>query len=195
MKKILFATMVLSLALLSCGKDSVTPDAPTGDLKVGTKWVYRYTDLNENGTVAATQDYTITVTAQQTLGTQVWWVISNGTASALIRKAADGWHTFKNSADQLEFKVPAVLNDTWRVTFSSSAGDYEDYTVKTLAQSVTVPFGTVACYYSEGFDSNSLEDKKWYNELNILIKHEEYDQNAAGTLYVDYKEELVSYTP
>ena len=89
----------------------------------------------------------------------------------------------------------AVVNDTWRVTYSSSAGDYSDFKVMAVNQNVTVPMGTISCYYIEGNDSNSLEDKEWYNDANMLVKQEEYDQTATGALFVDFSLELVSFTP
>jgi hypothetical protein len=62
-------------------------------------------------------------------------------------------------------------------------------------QNVTVPMGTISCYYAEGNDTNSLEDKAWYNDANMLVKQEEFDQTAGGVSFVDFSLELVSYTP
>ena len=121
-------------------------------------------------------------------------MVTGAGSPSYIRKTADGYYTIRNDISQLDFKVPAVVNDTWRKTYSNTAGDYSDFTVISVAQNVTVPIGTISCYYAEGRDSNSLEDKVWYNDANMLVKQEEYDQAASGAMYVDFSLELVSFT-
>lgn len=197
MKNFLSVSVIIlcSLLLSGCNKKNNTPDAPSGEIKVGSKWVYKVTDFNEAGAVVGTQNVTLTITGEQTISGQKWFVLSDGTNTELLRKATDGWHQFKNNADQLRYKMPAALNDSWRVTYSAAAGDYDDITIKAMNQNVTVPAGTLSCYYTESFDSNSLEGKGWYNEQYVMVKNEEYDQNAAGALYKDYHVELVSFTP
>ena len=183
------------ISLVSC-KKSDDPVAPiTGDLKIGTAWVYKYTSYDAAGTILTTSNITATITAQQTLAGETWWVVTGAGSPSYLRKTALGYYTLTNNVSQLQFKVPAVLNDTWRVTYSSSVGDYSDFKVMALNQNVTVPMGTIACYYIEGNDSNSLEDKEWYNDANMLVKQEEYDQTGAGVLFKDFQLELVSFTP
>lgn len=187
--------MAIVLCAFSCKKnDASTPTPASGDLKTGTAWVYKYTNYDAAGTVLSTGNITLTITGQQTIAGETWWVATGAGSPSLIRKTALGYYTIQNSVSQLQFKVPAVLNDTWRVTYSNAAGDYGDYKVLALNQNITVPMGTIACYYAEATDSNSLEDKVWYNDVNMLVKQEEYDDNGSGTMFKDFSLELVSFT-
>jgi len=186
--------MLVSISFLSCKKDDPQP-AANGDLKIGTAWEYKYTDFDETGAVVSTGNVTLTITSQQTVLGETWWVVTGAGAPSYLRKTSDGYYTIRNGVAQLDFKVPASVNDNWRKTYSSSAGDYTDYTVISINTAVTVPFGTINCYYAEGNDNNSLEDKAWYNDANMLVKQLEYDQSTTGTLFVDFSLELVSYTP
>ena len=194
MKKI-FIILTIAISFVSCKKDDPQPTPATGDLKVGSSWVYKYTDLDESGAVLSTGNITATITGSQTLGGVDFWVLTANGSNSYLRKSTDGYYDYRNNTVQLQYKIPAVVNDTWRFTYSSTAGDYEDFTVKAINENVTVPMGTIACYYAEGNDSNSLEDKEWYNEANVLVKQLEYDQSATGVLFVDFSLELVSYTP
>lgn len=193
MKKNILLLFIV-FAAFSCKKDDPTPAPSTGDFKTGTTWVYKYTTYDASGTVLSSANITLTITGQQTVGGETWWVATGAGSPSLFRKTAVGYYTIKNSVSQLQFKTPAVLSDTWRVTYSSSAGDYSDFTVLGVAQNVTVPMGTIACYYMEGHDSNSLEDKQWYNDANMLVKQEEYDDNGSGTMFKAFSLELVSFT-
>ena len=192
-KSLLLLSFIVSI--ISCKKsdDPVTP--ATGDLKVGTAWVYKYTDYDQSGAVVSTANITLTITSQATLLGESWWVATGAGTPSYIRKTTDGYYTIRNAVSQLDFKVPAVVNDTWRKIYSNTAGDYSDFKVVAINQNVTVPMGTIACYYAEGNDSNSLEDKAWYNDANMMVKQEEYDQTSTGTLFVNYSLELVSFTP
>ncbi len=194
MKKSLLLLAII-VSLVSCKKSDDPVSPVTGDLKVGTAWVWKYTSYDASGTVLSTSNVTATITAQQTIAGETWWVVTGAGSPSYLRKTAIGYYTLTNNVSQLQFKVPAVVNDTWRVTYSSSAGDYSDFKVMAVNQNVTVPMGTIACYYIEGNDSNSLEDKEWYNDANMLVKQEEYDQTATGALFVDFSLELVSFTP
>ncbi|MES2850294.1 MAG: hypothetical protein V4685_14645 [Bacteroidota bacterium] len=193
MKKNLLLLAVIFSAF-SCKKDEATATPSTGDFKTGTTWVYKYTTYNASGTVLSSANMTLTITGQQTIGGETWWVATSAGAPSFIRKTSAGYFTIQNAVSQLQFKVPATINDTWRVTYSSSAGDYGDYQVLALSQNVTVPMGTIACYYAEAHDSNSLEDKVWYNDANMLVKQEEYDDDGTGTMFKDFSLELVSFT-
>lgn len=192
MKKNLLLLSIIFCAF-SCKKDNKTPAPATGDFKTGTAWVYKYTNYDASGAVLSTGNVTLTITGQQTVAGETWWVATGAGTPSLIRKTDVGYYTIKNNVSQLQFKVPAALNDTWRVTYSNSAGDYSDFKVLALAQNVTVPMGTIACYYAEGNDSNSLEDKVWYNDANMLVKQEEFDDNGSGTIFRDFSLELVSF--
>ena len=192
-KNILFLFVILFA--ISCKKDDPSPTPTTGDIKIGTAWVYKSTQFDETGTVLSSSSFTLTITSQETLLGETWWVATSGGATTYIRKAADGYYTIANGISQLNFKVPAALNDTWRTTYSSAASDYSDFRVMAVNQNVTVPMGTISCYYAEGNDSNSLEDKIWYNAANILVKQEQYDESSTGTMYMDSSLELVSFTP
>ena len=192
-KNLLLLAIVFSVFSCSKNKDAATPS--TGDFKVGTSWVYKYTSYNAAGTVLSTSNITLTITGQQTIAGESWWVATGGGSPSFIRKTAVGYYTIQNSVSQLQFKIPAVVNDTWRVTYSNAAGDYSDFKIVTLNQNVTVPMGVISCYYAEGYDSNSLEDKVWYNDVNMLVKQLQYDQTGAGVLYVGFSLELVSFTP
>ena len=99
------------------------------------------------------------------------------------------------TATATAYEIPAAINDTCCKTYSAASNDYSDFKVVALAQNVTAPFGTIACYYAEGYDNNSLEDKAWYNDANRMVKQIEYDQVGIYPVYVDYTLELVSYTP
>ncbi|MBL0355523.1 MAG: hypothetical protein IPP72_00925 [Chitinophagaceae bacterium] len=193
MKKNLLLLAIIFCAF-SCKKDNTTPTPATGDLKIGTKWVYKYTSFDAAGTVLSSDNISLTITSQQTVAGETWWVATGSGTPAFIRKTTIGYYTVQNSVSQLQFKVPAAVNDTWRVTYSNSAGDYGDYKVLTLNQNVTVPMGTIACYYAEATDSNSLEDKVWYNNANMLVKQEQYDDNGSGTMFKAFSLELVSFT-
>jgi hypothetical protein len=194
MKKNLLLLAII-VSLISCKKSDDPVSPVTGDLKVGTAWVYKYTDYDQSGSVVSTNNITLTITSQQTLLGETWWVATGAGSPSYIRKAADGYYTIRNAVSQLDFKVPAAINDTWRKTYSNTAGDYSDFKVIATGQNVTVPMGTIACYYAEGTDSNSLEDKAWYNDANMLVKQEEFDQTGTGALFVDFSLELVSFTP
>ncbi len=193
MKKNLLLLCIIFSAL-SCKKDTATPAPATGDLKTGTAWVYKYTTYNAAGTVLSTGNVTLTITSQQTLLGESWWVATGAGTPSYIRKNTEGYFTIRNSVSQLDFKVPAAVNDTWRKTYSAAAGDYSDFKVLAVNQNVTVPMGTIACYYAEGNDSNSLEDKIWYNDANMLVKQEEFDDNGSGVMFKDFSLELVSFT-
>jgi hypothetical protein len=191
---LLFA--LIAISFISCNKSDDAVVTPAGlDLKMGTSWTYKYTDYDAAGAVISTSNITLTVTSQATMLGESWWVATGGGSPSYMRKEATGYYTIRNSVKQLDFKVPAVLNDTWRKTYSGAVNDYSDFKVLALAQNVTVPFGTIACYYAEGNDNNSLEDKIWYNDANMMVKQIEYDQVGVNPVYVDYTLELVSYTP
>lgn len=193
----LLMLLVTSVILSGCDKEETTPTNPSTSIKVGSKWVYKYTQFSNSGTVTGTTNVQLVVTAEQTINGERWWVLTQtGTSTpVIIRKAATGWFTFKNNTSQLQFKVPGVLNDAWRVTYSSSAGDYSDFSIKSVSQSLTVPGGTFNVYYAEGYDSNSLENKIWYDETHSLIKEQEFDEGPGGIMYIDHQLELVSYNP
>lgn len=192
MKKNLLLLFIV-FAGFSCKKDVAAPVA-AGDFKSGTAWVYKYTNYDATGTVLTTGSITLTITGQQTVGGETFWVATGAGSPSLIRKGTSGYYTIQNSISQLQFKTPAAVNDTWRVTYSSSAGDYSDYTILGINQNVTVPKGTIPCFYAEGHDSNSLEDKVWYNDANMLVKQEEYDDNGSGVMFKDFSLELVNFT-
>lgn len=193
-KNMLLFFMIVSV--ISCKKNDPDPvPVPNGDLKSGSSWIYKYTDFDESGAVVSTMNITATITGSQTIGGEQFWVLTGAGSPSYIRKGADGYYDYRNNTSQLQYKIPAVVNDTWRFTYSNTAGDYEDFTVMAINENVTVPFGTIACYHTEGHDSNSLEDKEWYNETNVLVKQQEYDQSASGALFVDFSLELVSFTP
>ena len=193
-KSIVIVLMIVSI--VSCKKSDPDPvPAATGNLKIGSSWVYKYTDFDEAGAVISTANVTATITGSQTLGGEEFWVLTGAGSPSYIRKGVDGYYDYRNNASQLQYKIPAVVNDTWRFTYSSTAGDYEDFTVMAINENVTVPMGTISCYHTEGHDSNSLEDKEWYNEANVLVKQLEYDQTVTGVSFVDFSLELVSYTP
>lgn len=194
MKKNLLLLWIIFSAL-SCKKDTATTPV-TGDFKTGSSWVYKRIDYNEAGAVVSSNNIALTITGQQTLLGETWWVLSaSGSPAGLLRKATTGFYTVTNNVSQLQFKIPATVNDTWRVTYSATAGDYSDFKVMAVNENVTVPMGTIPCYYIEGNDSNSLEDKEWYNDANTLVKQIEYNQNSSGALYVNFTMELVSFTP
>ncbi len=194
MKKTLLLLFVV-LSVISCKKDDPSPAVTTGNLKIGTAWVYKYTDYDSTGAIDNTGNVTLTITSQATLLGETWWVATGAGDPQYIRKTADGYYTIRNSVSQLDFKVPAAVNDTWRKTYSNDAGDYSDFKVMAVSQDVTVPMGTISCYYAEGNDANSLEDKSWYNDANMMVKQQEFDQTTGGTSFVDFSLELVSYTP
>ena len=193
MKKTLLLLSIV-LAFVSCKKDDKTPAPTAGDFKTGTSWVYKYSTYDATGTTLNSANITLTITSQETIAGETWWVATGAGSPSYIRKTSVGYYTIKNSISQLQFKVPAVLNDTWHLSYSSAAGDYNDYTVLALNQNVTVPMGTIACYYAEGNDANSLEDKVWYNDANMLVKQEEFDDNGSGTMFKAFSLELVSFT-
>jgi hypothetical protein len=197
MIRTLFFSLALMLCITGCKKDNATEPDAASNIKVGSKWVFKYTSYNSGGAVTGTMNIEMVVSGEQTVAGEKWWALTTtgSPTPELIRKAANGYITFKNNLAQLQFKIPAVLNDTWRVTFSNTAGDYSDFTVKAINQSVTVPGGTFATYYAEGYDSNSIEDKVWYDEAHILIKQQEFDEGPGGVMYMDHQLELVSFTP
>jgi hypothetical protein len=194
MKKNFTIILFTTILFVSCKKSDDPQPADTGNIKLGSTWVYKFTDFDESGAVVSTNNITATITGSQTLGGSEFWVMTAGGSNSFIRKGTDGYYDFRNNAVQLQYKIPAAVNDTWRLTSSNSAGDYEDFTVMAINENVTVPMGTVACYFIEGHDSNSLEDKQWYNEASVLVKQLEYDQTTMGVLFVDFSIELVSYT-
>lgn len=195
MKKNILLLFVI-VAVISCKKSDPDPVmTPSGELKLGSSWVYKYTDLDETGAVVSTMNVTATITGSQTLGGEQFWVLTGAGSPSYIRKGTSGYYDYVNNIAQLKYKIPAAVNDTWRFTYSSTAGDYEDFTVMAVNENVTVPFGTISCYLTEGHDSNSLEDKEWYNEANVLVKQLEYDQSATGAMFVDFSLELVNFTP
>ncbi len=193
MKKTMLA-VAIAISLFSCKKDTKEPTTNDGKFKVGTKWVYKYTDYDESGAIVRTANITASITGQQKLGGVDFWVLTSASGVSYIRKAADGFYNFENNAVQLHYKTPAAVNDTWHFSYSNDAGDYGNYKVLAVNENVTVPMGTIACYYAEAHDSNSLEDKVWYNDDYSMVKQLEYDQNGA-TLYVNFMVELVSFTP
>ncbi len=189
------ALLMIVVTFMSCKKTDSASTTTGTDFKIGTAWVYKYTSYNAAGAVVSTANITLTITSQQTLLGETWWVATGAGTPSYMRKTTTGYYTIRNGVSQLDFKVPAAVNDTWRKTYSSTAGDYSDFKVVSINQNVTVPKGTIACYYAEGYDSNSLEDKAWYNDANMMVKQEEYDQTATGALYVNFSLELVSFTP
>jgi hypothetical protein len=193
MKKILLLAAI-AIAFFSCKKNEDSPVPSADDFRTGTAWVYKYTNYDAAGSIISSANMTLTITGQQTIAGETWWVATSAGAPTFIRKTGTGYHTIQNSISQLQFKVPAVVNDTWRVTYSSSAGDYGDYKILALNENITVPMGTIPCYFAEAYDSNSLEDKVWYNDANILVKQEQYDDDGTGTMYKDFSLELVSFT-
>ncbi|HOZ80406.1 MAG TPA: hypothetical protein PLY34_20600 [Ferruginibacter sp.] len=194
MKNILFLSAVTFFAC-SCKKNEGTVPPASDDFNTGTTWVYKYTNYDAAGAIISSANMTLSITGQQIVAGDTWWVASSAGAPTFIRKTSAGYHTIQNNVSQLQFKLPAAVNDTWRVTYSNAAGDYGDYKVLALNENVTVPMGTIACYFAEAYDSNSLEDKVWYNDANLLVKQEQYDDDGSGTMYKDFSLELVSFIP
>ena len=151
MIRTLLLAVITLCCITSCKKDNAKEPDATSDIKVGSKWVFKYTTFNSSGATTGTANIEMTVSAEQTIGGEKWWVLTTtGSATPeIIRKATNGYITYKNNVAQLQFKIPAAVNDTWRVTYSSAAGDYGDFTVKAINQSVTVPGGTFSTYYAE----------------------------------------------
>src|SRR6478736_4305715 len=125
-KTFLFAFIAISF--LSCKKSDDTDVVPaTGGLKVGTAWTYKYTDYDAAGAIVSTSNVTLTITSQTSLLGETWWVGTGAGSPSYIRKEATGYYTIRNNVKQLDFKIPAAVNDTWRKTYSSAAGDYSDF--------------------------------------------------------------------
>ena len=193
MKKNFLLIFILA-SIVSCKKDDRTPTPATG-IKTGSIWVYKYTSFNETGSVTGTSNITATISSEQTIAGEQWWVLTAGSNASPFKKGAAGYYDYRNSTSQLHYKIPAAVNDTWRFTYSNSVGDYDDYTVMAINENVTVPMGTIACYAVELHDSNSLENKEWYNEANALVKQFSYDETSGGVTYMNSSLELVSFTP
>jgi hypothetical protein len=64
---------------------------------------------------------------------ETWWVATGAGSPSYLRKEATGYYTIHNAVKQLDFKVPATINDTWRKTYSSAVNDYSDFNVLALA--------------------------------------------------------------
>jgi hypothetical protein len=155
-------------------------------LKVGNSWTYKVTAYDSLGAILpfSIGDISLRVTSETTIGSEKWYQV-NG---SLLTNRADGmWSRDSAGREQLTFKYPANVNDS----YSSSGGPI---VVSTTNQTVTVPQGQYACYgYRQG--SGTGFDVIQYCAPNVgLVKVEAYQQTLSGRQYVATTFELKALT-
>lgn len=182
----------LLLLFTACSSDpAVTPNS-----KLGDTWVVRYTDFNEDGSVASQQDITLSTTEVIYNGES--WVNLASPPSVVLgtyTMKPDGLHHLRNnSTDQLFFSYPGTVGDSAAVVLDN--GDFAYHLLTATGQSVNVPLGTVSnCHYYEQYDLNSIEAYIWFTENEWFVKFQEFDDHTVGPgSFMDYQYELVSYT-
>ncbi|RTL58262.1 MAG: hypothetical protein EKK37_07950 [Sphingobacteriales bacterium] len=194
---ILAATAVI----FSCKKSKSDNPNTTEEIKAGTKWVFKVSELNEAGTVISSNNYTLVASAQTFAGSS-WFVLTEQTTSTpviAIQKRSDGWWQLPlpYTTASLWYKTNAAVNDTYNITISDGTTDVAKVT--SITASVTVPAGTYNnCTKVESHDTNSLENEYWFTGSGpIVVKITEYDEKAAGpasNIYMAQLWELVSFT-
>lgn len=194
MKKVILFLFIIA-TIISCKKEDART-TPEAEIKVGTVLTYKLKLYTTTGTVFQTYDYVQTILREQVIAGNTWFVTvavipGLGADTGYLRKASNGYQILENNIAQLYLKIPAAVNDTWTVTGTNVFNN----TVKALNQNVTVPIGTVSCYYVETVDQTNYLNKKWYNETYSLVKLEGYDEITPGNMQLQSSLELVSFTP
>lgn len=134
MKKQIWISIVVSIALFSCSKEENTPAAPAEtymSLTSGSTWNYKSTN-NSTGTPVIT-NYTLTSsTRDTTVGSRSYHVFtrSNGGANEYYNISSNDYYTYQtlpaqlggSFVENLYLKLNANVGDTWAqsypVTFS-----------------------------------------------------------------------------
>jgi hypothetical protein len=195
----LFLFSFLLLIFSSCKKsDSGSTPTTTDEIRVGSRWVFKYTQYNENGSVVGTTNLTFVATTQTIAGSS--WLLLTEQSSSLpyiaLQKRTDGWWQvpLPNTTPSLWFKYPCAVNDSYNITVSDGTTDTGKVT--STNASVTVPAGTYNnCIKVEQHDTNSLEDEYWFTTAGpIVLKVTEYDEKSTGGMFMSQLLELVSFT-
>lgn len=187
MRKFLIAIMA-TFILLSCHKTTtLQPLKP----KLGTKWVYRLKKFNAAGILQTTTNLTYTISAEQTMGSDKWFVVTDSTGAAvfMLNQKPDGLYQFQNAAAHLLCKDPALPNDSYD---TQNDGVDETFLVKAKDSTATLPYGDLVIYSYEGQQSGLLKDIIWYNSTVWFAKKEVYALNTfTGLNHVDTRLEIV----
>ncbi len=180
-----------SVIFLSCHKTTtLEPLIP----KVGTKWVYRLKKFNAAGILQTTTNLTYTISAEQTMGPDKWFVITDSTGATVfvLNQKPDGLYQFQNSGAHLLCKDPALANDSYD---TQNDGSDETFLVRAKDSTVTLPYGDLVIQSYEGQQGGVLKDIIWYNSTVWFAKKEVYVLNTfTGLNHVDTRLELVDLT-
>jgi hypothetical protein len=196
MKKIILFLFVIA-SFISCKKNEAASGADDS-ITVGSVLNYKIKIYATTGNVYQTYDYSQKYLREEVISGNTWYVVEAtitglGKDTGYLRKASDGLHILENNVSQLYLKSPAAVNDTWTVTIAP--GNSDTYVLKGVNQSITVPIGTVSCFYAESRDTSGNIAKKWYSDTYSLVKMENYYETIPGTPILQSTLELVSYTP
>lgn len=204
MKKLTLAFLCLlstTVFFNSCKKENSPTGSGTGLPKAGSKWTYRQTDLNEDGSTASVTEFHATA-SDETVQGSAWIKLTrdeDGATILYLQKRSDGWWRMNPGQNiaHLWLKSPATVGDTYAIIVSD--GSTQTANVLGTNESITVAAGTISgCLKVREDDSNSMENIDYMNaEKGMFIYTEEYDDHTNGTpgMFIDFKVELVSYTP
>lgn len=161
--------------------------------KVGTIWTYRYTTYQIVGSVIAVKVIYHKAQSEETVGSEKWLKIIDVDADTTVyylNVKTNGLYQYTNNNSYLFCKSPAVINETYN-TFND--GSTEDFTVKTVNDTLATGIGNIPANYYEGVKGGYLIDRIWYNKnawiVHRVIWRKKPDPSTAyyrfSTMYID----------
>jgi hypothetical protein len=184
----LFVVLLIPVLFVRCQKENGA-DQPVKQPKVGTEWTYTLKKYNAGGGLVSTTTVTYTISSEQTIGSEKWFVVKNNTGDTVhvLKQKTDGLHQYQFGAGRLLCKDPAFLNETYN---TENDGNSETFLVKAKDYPLNAPFGPLLIYYYEGKTGGVLRDVIWYNSEVWFAKKETYKVSLAGVNYMDSRLEI-----
>lgn len=193
-----FFLIIAAFFLVSCQKEvdgSINGVINPADQKpkVGTRWIYFYTTFYSYGAIRSIKTLTYRAKNEETLGGEKWLNIvdvATDTTVFYLNTKAGGLYQYTNNSSYLLCKYPAVVNDTYN-TFND--GDFEDFTVKAVNDTIPTGIGNVPANHYEGVKNGYIIDFIWYNKNAWIVREIIWRKMAPpstayyrySTLYID----------
>jgi hypothetical protein len=200
---------MLVAATMIAGCSKPTPVSSDGTdvimpLKVGNRWIGRWSFFDSTGVISSTRLDTVTVLSEEMIGSEKWFRVDG---NVLRTNRTDGyWAQGSLFGPNLMAKYPAAIGDTFGTDYflqtfpDGSTGEMITYylSVVSTSTSVTVPAGTFICHeyksnYSmpNGVMLDNQEERYYYAPGKGMIKSEEVWFAPGGKIVMKGRWELV----
>lgn len=169
--------------ILSCQKE-LQPE-PVPIVKLGSKWVYRYTTYYATGGVKESYLITYRITSEEQLGGESWLNVTDSADQTvyLFQVKPDGLYQYTNNNAYLFCKDPAVVGQTYN-TYNN--GGTEDFTVLKVSDTISYGGQNVAVNYYEGKKNGKVSDKIWYSKKEWIVRREYWAESGFSPYYRRY---------